>query len=309
MKITNLVEALQKYNIRAREYSRPPAGQDVFAITIKRGHPESTVVVHQGKAQIEINGSRKLRQAVVTVKEKGREVTHKVTTNIMVSDKPASDKGERVPGNKPTTKEVEKRLIDRFPLVMPEGTQWTVTDTTCVKREDSGYTHRTQWDITGLVTAKVKKSTVNHFLVGIDETDLFISSLKRHVSSVQEAHKILRPPEVTKDLIDRKRAPRQGEWFFVRCARKVANMLNKLATEQPSKLKTYRLGDTTHTAKTAVVVDKKVYARGYIIDRRRGHHRSRWLDWWHLVLKNQETEFKVSPEQQAAAARRRRTFD
>jgi hypothetical protein len=49
------------------------------------------------------------------------------------------------------------------------------------------------------------------FLVGKDETHLFIAQLPKVVSTVEMAHRILKPQE-TRDM---KNAKRQGEWFFV----------------------------------------------------------------------------------------------
>ena len=313
MKVVDLIKALQKYNINARQYARPPAGPDVFAITIKNDpKPEGTVLVNQGTAKITIHGSRKHRQAVVTVKEQGRSITRKVATTMHQNRRPRPE-------------EINSHLIGAFPMVIPGEVKWTVADTTCKKRpipppeelpegqeEDprvKRLRERIIWEVSGIVTGVVENKTVNHFLIGIDETRNFISPLKRHVNSVEEAHRILRPPEVKKVDLEKGRAPRQGEWFFVRCARTVANMLNRLATHESNKIKTYRLGTTTHTAKSAVVVNKNTYARGWVIDRRRGHHRSLWLDYWSQVFRNKEAQFKVSPEQQAAAKRRARSWD
>jgi len=51
-----------------------------------------------------------------------------------------------------------------------------------------------------------------HFLCGRDERQLFICQLPRAVSTVREAHQVLRAPEVTRAS---GKVVRQGEWFFI----------------------------------------------------------------------------------------------
>ena len=51
-----------------------------------------------------------------------------------------------------------------------------------------------------------------HFLCGRDERQLFICQLPRAVSTVREAHQVLRAPAVTRT---KGKVVRQGEWFFI----------------------------------------------------------------------------------------------
>jgi hypothetical protein len=53
------------------------------------------------------------------------------------------------------------------------------------------------------------ESRRRHFLCGMDESHLFIAQLPRPAPTVAEAHRILRPDELSP------RVKRQGEWFFV----------------------------------------------------------------------------------------------
>jgi hypothetical protein len=51
-----------------------------------------------------------------------------------------------------------------------------------------------------------------HFLCGRDERQLFVCQLPRAVSTVREAHQVLRAPAVTRA---KGKVVRQGEWFFI----------------------------------------------------------------------------------------------
>ena len=85
--------------------------------------------------------------------------------------------------------------------------------------------------------------------------------------------------------------------------------INQVITEDYRRLREFSLGNTTHLAKSAVRIahGKKlvIYARGFIIDGRAGHHKALFLDDWHMVKKNNEAAIKVSRDQRAAAMRRR----
>ncbi len=76
MKEQNLIAELKKYDLRVRQYVRPPAGRRVFAMTIKSDHPKGTIMVNQGTAKVVVVGNKRLQQAVVTVREQGRSISH-----------------------------------------------------------------------------------------------------------------------------------------------------------------------------------------------------------------------------------------
>lgn len=51
-----------------------------------------------------------------------------------------------------------------------------------------------------------------HFLCGRDERQLFICQLPRAVTTIRDAHEVLRAPEAARS---KSKVNRQGEWFFV----------------------------------------------------------------------------------------------
>jgi hypothetical protein len=61
-----------------------------------------------------------------------------------------------------------------------------------------------------IVEEQFTTDSKRHYLCGHDERNLFIAQLPRGVSTVREAHDVLRAPEARD-----KNAVRQGEWFFI----------------------------------------------------------------------------------------------
>jgi len=283
----NLVKELKKRNIKAREYRRPPAGLDVFAITIdrrKKEGAEGTVLVNQGTARVEVVGSVRHRQVAATIRERSRVVRRTVRISQYADEEP-------------TLKGLEKQFRNNFPMTMPFGTQWTEDKfrTKKFERYNGGSPYYHCW---ARVTATVPNRTVNHLLIGMDETANFISPLPKKVKSIRSAHSVLRPKGVPAN------AQRQGEWFFVKTGRRMTKHLSRLARQA----KRITLGNTTHVALTAINIGGRqegTYAHGYIWDSRSGHHAPLYLKGWHKCVHNAEAKLHVSSDQREAAQRRR----
>ncbi len=290
MKTNNLVEALSQFDIRTAAYKKPPVHRDVFALTILPRHKEGVVTINQGLAKTEIFGDKSKRQAAVTVQEKGRIVTRTVNGRF-------SNRTEE-----PTTDLIFSDAKGRFPVIMPTGSRWTIKD---IKKRSNinGYNGNRDWNYSAKVTARVAKTTTNHYLIGMDETHHFVAPLPSKAESVKEAHELLRPKRIAKTSL------RQGEWFFTPCTEKTCELLET----KVHLLRTRVLGKTTHSALSCIPLKKDgkttIYARGYIVDEREGHHRALHLDSWHKVVRNKEATIKVSPEQRKTMARRRQTWD
>jgi hypothetical protein len=309
MVVKNIAAALKRVGIKTAEYKSPPAGPEVFAITIlnrrSHGHKRGVVTVNHGQAQIEMFGSPSRQQAAVTVREEKRQVVRTVKWKTSAATRPEITR-------------VEAQLKGAFPIGMPSETEWKVEDVTITRGKEVRYNPGMyHWHCQGKVTATVANRSTNHFLIGMDETHHFISPLPKQATSVAMAHRLLRGKKVKEGTT------RQGEWFFVPVDRKTARALDKLAI----KARPQRLGSTTHVAKTAVrlrpgtihgVINPSdprdndvIYARGFITDNRDGHHRSIFLKSWRRVERNKEVEMRISPAQAegTAARRRMRSFD
>lgn len=277
MKTSNLSESLREFGIRAADYKRAPVPKGVFALTMRPTHPEGVITVQHGNAEVEIHGDKRRRQAAVTVRERDRVVTKRVKAYAYGLEYAPGELG------------AENRLKMAFPVVMPNNVEWSVTDLEVKASAPPATQH---FVITGIVTAIVKDETVNHFLIGMDETHHFISPLPEAAKSVEHAHRILRPSRMSK------KAKRQGEWFFAPCSpTEVWTVVNKAV-----KRKNWNLGGTTHWADEACFVwgsihglNSRMYARGYITDRRTGRHKAMFLKGWHKVLHNNEVAVIQGP--------------
>lgn len=302
MKTNNLVESLSAFGIHAAPYKRPPAGKDMFVISILPQKPEGVIQVNQGQAVVEIHGSKKHRQAVITVTEEPRVITRLV--------KSLWGGGPR---NPPNLGQAKARLLQHFPIQVPGNTTWSYAGIKIEKRwgEPLGGDKEKRflgWTISGKVTARAGKRTVNHFLLGVDESHNFIAPLKEKPASVADAHRILKPKMRAGSL-------RQGEWFFEPLLKEDAAEIEKRALANGRDVKPMVLGGTTHTAQSTLTVTtskragkpgtRTLYARGYVTDNRKGHHKTLFLPTWHRVVRNKEITFK----RRKNAPRRRQSFD
>lgn len=293
MNTTNLVKSLQSFGITAAAYKRPPAGKDTFLISILPKRPAGVIQVHQGLAKVEIHGSKKHRQAVVTVQEQPRVIKRHVKTEIFGTG-PAGVQP-------PVDQKIKDALRRNFPIQMPGGPTWSFSGIKSQKRiPPSGFAG--YWEVSGSVTGKAGRRTTSHFLLGVDESHNFIAPLKEKPTSVEHAYRILKPGL-------RPGSVRQGEWFFEPLKKDEAARIDKVASADGRKIKQTTLGGTTHRALSTLVVTaakkRTIYARGYVTDSRHGHHDALFLPSWHRVVRNKEITFKRSKN----APRRRASFD
>ena len=132
-----------------------------------------------------------------------------------------------------------------------------------------------------------------HFLCGCDERQLFICQLPRGVTTVREAHEVLRAPEAAR----RDKVVRQGEWFFVEPTAKdleaLAAALRGLRTVIRRGVPIGR-GGNPHVADELAVVPASVgrkpaarivFARGRV---RHVDHDTVYLPSWSKVVRNTE---------------------
>jgi hypothetical protein len=130
---------------------------------------------------------------------------------------------------------------------------------------------------------------VRRFLVGEDESHLFVAQLTLPADSVAEAHRTLRPRE----LGGRKNVVRQGEWFFVPLTRDERGLLAKALRAGAAKQR--GLGAHLAMRGRRHVVDELVQLRqgARIIELVRGRvrhpdHEVLRLEDWHRVVMNTE---------------------
>lgn len=286
---------MQSFGITAAPYKRPPAGKDTFLISILPKRPEGVIQVNQGLAKVEIHGSKVNRQAVITVAEQPRVIKRTVKTSTATTEAPTIHRAKEI-------------LRWDFPVSIPGNVSWTYASVKVSKRSRPG---QIDWDVSGVVTARAGSRTVSHFLLGVDESYNFIAPLKEKPSSVEHAYRILKP-----DL--RAGSLRQGEWFFEPLVKAESDRIEKIAQADSRKVKPFVLGGSTHRAHSSLAVitpgkgigkkrkfTRTLYARGYVVDNRKGHHTALFLPSWHRVVRNNEIVYKRAKN----APRRRASFD
>jgi hypothetical protein len=141
-----------------------------------------------------------------------------------------------------------------------------------------------------------------HFLCGSDERDYFICQLPRPVSTVRQAHEVLKP-EVAREKSKKGKVVRQGEWFFMEPSRLEYGQL--VGLEKIGKLEIYKKmpigpayqgsvskrqrGGNPHTADELVLLrglhENQVFIRGKV---RHVDHATKEFDTWVRIVRNTE---------------------
>lgn len=122
---------------------------------------------------------------------------------------------------------------------------------------------------------------VRKFLIGHDESHLFVARLPKPAESVRRAHEILRPDELERSGKIR----RQGEWFFLPASPEVIREI------EARPILITRKGDISagrgraHTADELIRLYGKTYVRGRV---RHSQHRTRKFPAWVRVVRNTE---------------------
>lgn len=171
--------------------------------------------------------------------------------------------------------------IQIFGFNFPEGTTFTrkVTSFTEHERDPEYPGHARTGHCAGNIVAHIPKSK-RTFLVGYDETSLFISELPTNIKTMARAHSVLRPSGLSDKAI------RVGEWFLDPADEAtVANLWKSRVIHSDSAL-----GNTmNHRASVSVYSHSNQYVMGRIYDTT-GRHEDVILDGWHRVVRNREVE-------------------
>lgn len=239
--------------------------RDTFSIIINR-----TLVSGKKRANFEnvnlsvVSLDKKYRQAVLELSEPAREITRKVK---LYSD-----------AKKPN----KSTIVSHFDLTLPPGTKFKVGER--IKYEEKYNLYYLQaW----LVTAIVPESK-SYFLVGYDESHLFVSMLPKKVDSVADAHLALMPPEV----YGRSDVLRQGEFFLIPATEKELKKIEATLRKKPylysyEDLKwTNRDGSEEYTDHMAcnIEIDNTLFITGLMFNERH----NLMLNGWYRVIRNLE---------------------
>jgi hypothetical protein len=130
-----------------------------------------------------------------------------------------------------------------------------------------------------------------HFLCGRDERQLFICQLPRGVTTVRQAHEVLRAPELSRA---EGKIIRQGEWFFLKPAATdlvaLTTALREMRTVVQQGTPIGRGGNPHRADELAVVpangaAPRMVFVRGRV---RHVDHETVYVPSWSKVVRNAE---------------------
>ena len=309
-------ELTKKAGIPAGAYAKGPNGINTFILGRNTGVP-GNIQIWAGHKDVNftVYPDKKKRQAVINVRENKRTVDASFIADL------SSGWGEWI-DCADTVEAVRSRLNSQIalrahfrvslPPTQPDNpVTYKLKSVTQLKPtfirdrypEERAHKYRV------VIEATVPATNVS-FLVGFDEKSLFIAMLPKHVKTVDNAHKALRPSGVPAD------APRHGEWFFVPAtkAELIAIDAQIEATIERSQNTTEKngpleysgrwspsshkatevlwLGDTNgQRYNSARQTDMARYARGIVKDSRAGHHSPLALgdgNTWYRVVRNSE---------------------
>jgi hypothetical protein len=157
-----------------------------------------------------------------------------------------------------------------------------------------------------VVVRRKTPGTKRHYLMGVDERQLFICQLPKGVSTVRDAHSSLKAPTVT--LAEGKvpgRTIRQGEWFFVNISdeemARVNSEVKKMGAHKKASIGRFagRSGGKPHVADELVTVTGEALEHGFPVRQRpevyvRGSvhhpdHKTVRFSSWRKVIANTES--------------------
>ena len=268
MTTSTLVKQLRKLDLAVEPYKRGPSGKNPFVISIQ-DRPDNRAGIFrvwEGTGEIELFPDRNEQQAIIHLDEQARSVTQ----NVLM----------RPWGVKPPqqTRMLNLNAQRRFNVFMGPNVRWKYGKMKAEHRKDLYGKFEDRWDVTIPVTCTARARNQS-LLVGMDETHLFVSALPQNVTSVTDAHELLRPATARKDG-----TIRQGEFFFVPVSERLSTALHK------------KISDVRHRALEpgsshwghVVIHGAHRYAIGVITDLRAGRHEPLVLPDWHDVVRNRE---------------------
>lgn len=289
--MSQTVDILGRAGIAAKDYLKPPS-DNPFLLSVDRSTPAGVIRINEGNAKIDCYVDPKFKQAVLHVEEKARKIKRFVRGSTHRSE--------------PDLEEVKDDLQQRFPIdFTTKEIRWSFSGVKVERVEnfiDEFRPPRIEWRPSGFVTANILVDTKLDVLLGMDETAHFIAALPEQVTSVKDAHRVLKP----KNKRLKKKSVRQGEWFFTPVSDSLERRLDQFAIEFPRQVRPTDLEwGSTHTARQALSLDSNltvpmaramrrlriplaIYVCGLILDTRKGHHEPLFLNRWHRVDRNSE---------------------
>lgn len=293
VKTKELVKELKPTLPEITCYSRPPLHKNVMMMSVENGR---CLKIWAGTAKITAYPDKDNHQAVLNVSEEGRTISEIIQIAGWQSDRSATDLTSiSVPGaklSKHTLLNLDPSNWDHLQRAAGLIQAYRCTDHELQKAFEfdgwsppRGLYHQHDKIVEILHTTE---ATETSFLVGIDESSYFVSELPQQVTSVEEAHEVLRP-----EIAHKEGTVRQGEWFFVPVEDDLLiPKLEKMLSPAIRRNRAWRILElnSTHHVPCLVSLEEKRYTTGPVVDTRRGggRHHPLILPGWHEVVRNNE---------------------
>lgn len=281
-----LESILMSAGMNAKRYARPPVTKSIY--TMSTGQKSDKFRFWLGDAEVTAVVDKNYRQAVLTVHEKDRWIEDIVWGPSSLSKAAILRQATLVPNS-------DQSLVRKFFTISVEDfpSYPIMGDTIQSAFEWEGYRvprfrqggYYRVGDSAYQVCQHAPETTTA-FLVGIDESSHFISQLPKLVTSVEEAHEVLKPKGLGENYL------RQGEWFFVPVTDPLvvedldARLRRSLKRRDSAALRGME-HYSSHQGISMTAYGSR-YAIGPIVDTREGHHKRLMLDGWHEVIRNTE---------------------
>lgn len=137
------------------------------------------------------------------------------------------------------------------------------------------------------IKTRVTPSEARTYLLGRDETHLFLSRVSNNVHTVEQAHRSLKPSIVRERQQETNRIKRQGEWFFIPTTSSEVEMikyhLRNVTKVVIRKWEPLSSSGTPHIAEKLVRIEGNTYVTGKI---RHAEHHTIEFHGWFLAVSN-----------------------
>lgn len=301
-----IVDEFGKFGVQASLYARPPSGvqKTTFILSQTNGIPGSLLIwPGANTVNLEFLGDAEARQVVLNVEEPKRVL--KFNAEVVRSGSQQGTVNYDTGAFKPHAEtmifaDIRNYMASNWRrhinIGIPAGSRLGKVTITRKGERPTAEGNSNPYSTFKIEFEVQAPASSFSFLTGIDESSTFVALLPSKATSVEHAHKLLRPKGLTS------KAVRQGEWFFQPATKADKELILDEATT-PSWISHWDRNkasqplerQSSHRAEQLRVVRRPaseggdiLFAKGTVKDVRSGHHSDLQLDDWHRVVRNRE---------------------
>lgn len=295
-------------------YRRNPVNGGGFIISL---NGNTLRLWAQDGADVEIHADKKLKQAVLVVKEPKRVLTQNWNYRAGINHYDnvsglVENANHRIAGHCPLivnakgtrqSHKITEKGMSAFANGLKKSKERHAEHMR--RRESSSSSFFDHDDSYVIANVQVHSrfmtpASEQYFLIGFDEHHCFISELPEKATSVAQAHKVLRPKGLSKAAI------RHGEWFMTPATKSEIEKLQSMTPGSAHSNEPLENG-SNHRALILRKIGKERFVTGQVYDTRKGRHEPVFLNKWYKLVRNREVF--VAPSSAEAATRRSYLWD